>query len=162
MERIYSKDLIYGFLSEAHAYASQASDCTKVQVGSLLHTVDDKFFFGANIGIGYSCKENGCRRVALYGENSKDHRLPSDCNSLHSEVHAIGKAAASSTSTLGATLFITRYPCEACARAIVAAGIKQVYYGREQEISDYTKQILDAGHVEYHHVSEWTAEDCTN
>lgn len=159
---MYDKELINYCLNQAHKFAVEHSGCSKVQVGALiLHRSHRGFAYGANRGVGYDCLKDGCRRIKLYGEASKEHRLPSDCNSIHSEIDAISFAAKIGLSTKGASIFVTRYPCEACARAIVRAGIKAVYYGREQEISEYTKQIFDSAGVEYHHILDWKAPDCT-
>ena len=151
---------VYDYLDFAQKFANYNSGCVKVKVGSVvLDKATGVMSLGANRGIGYDCVKYGCRRINIYGEASKEHRLPSDCNSIHSEIDAISKCAKSGIKTEGASIFVTRYPCEACARAIVAAGIKTVYYGREQEISEYTKQILDSGGVKYYHVSDWNAPD---
>lgn len=147
-------------LDRAQTYADKSSECKKVAVGSILMPHDKKVeIYGANICFPLSCKLNGCRRIALYGEDSKNHRLPSDCRSLHSEIDAITQAAKFGISTQFAKLFVTRYPCEACARAIVNAGISEVYYGREQEISAETENIFASGHVNVYHVSEWAYVD---
>lgn len=145
------------FLRLAQDQADAFSTCSKVQVGSLIRT--DKYFniFGYNRGV-CNCRSNGCRRIKLYGENSKLHRLPSDCDSIHSEIDAISKAAAAGISTYGSTIYVTRYPCEACARAICVAGIHRVVYGRKEEISEYTKQIFDTYGVEVIH-EDWEEED---
>ena len=45
-------------------------------------------------------------------------------------------------------MIVTRYPCEACARAIVAAGITKVIYGGVEEISSQTKEIFERNEVE--------------
>ena len=150
------------YLNIAHSNAEKYSGCCKVKVGSIILTKDRQLMVaGVNRGLGYDCIKDGCRRIKLYGDASKDHRLPSDCNSIHSEIDAISNAAKEGIELCGATIYVTRYPCEACARAIVQAGIKTVYYGREQEISEYTKQIFEAGGVKHYHVSDWTAPDCT-
>lgn len=147
-------------LDIAHGYAKENSTCAKVQVGSLITTNGGygPNIYGCNHGV-MNCKTNGCRRVRLYGENSKIHRLPSDCDALHSEIDAISKAASKGIKLEGATIYVTRYPCEACARAIGEAGIKHVYYGRNESISDYTKLILDTYGVEVVKVDNWTEED---
>lgn len=149
------------FLEDAQGYADKESGCKKVKVGSALvvNSVHEIVVYGANKTLPICCEKEECRRIELYGENSKSHRLPSDCRSIHSEIDAIAQAAAFGMSTRNATLFITRYPCEACARAIVRAGISKVYYGREQEISEETKKIFEAGNVKVKHVKEWTYED---
>lgn len=148
------------FLDLAHKYAEENSTCAKVVVGSAIVThggYGRPMFFGCNHGCS-NCKKNGCRRIKLYGDASKEHRLPSDCDALHSEIDAIAAAAKKGMKVEGATIYVTRYPCEACARAIAAAGIKRVVYGRKEDISDYTRQILEAGNVIVEKV-EWERED---
>lgn len=147
-------------LDLANKYAKEHSTCAKVQVGSLIttHGGFGPNIYGCNHGV-MDCKTNGCRRVRLYGENSKIHRLPSDCDALHSEIDAISKAASKGIKLDGAIIYVTRYPCEGCARAIGEAGIKKVYYGRGESISDYTKLILETYGVEVEKVEDWTEED---
>lgn len=147
-------------LDLAHSYAQEHSTCAKVQVGSLIttHNGFGPNVYGCNHGI-MNCKKHGCRRIRLYGENSKIHRLPSDCDALHSEIDAISKAASKGIKLEGATIYVTRYPCEACARAICEAGIKTVLYGRNESISEYTQLIFDNYGVEVHKIQDWTEED---
>ena len=144
-------------LDAANSYAKYYSTCVKVQVGSVIETTSGLYVYGCNHGV-MNCKKNGCRRIRLYGENSKNHRLPSDCDALHSEVDAICKAVHRGINLTGATIYVTRYPCESCARAIAESGIKQVYYGRGESISDYTKTILDYYGVKIEKI-DWTEED---
>lgn len=149
-------------LDKAQEYADKHSTCAKVRVGSMiavktLSGVKLKIY-GCNRGI-HNCRVNGCRRIELYGENSKAHRLPSDCDSLHSEVDAIAQAAKHGIGIQGATIFVTRYPCEACARAIAASGIGTVVYGRKEFMSDYSRQILEAAGVRVIKIEEWDKED---
>ena len=143
-------------LDMAQDYADALATCTKVKVGSAIVNRYGDMTFGCNNGV-HNCKENGCRRIALYGNASKEHRLPSDCDALHSEIDAICRAARRNTIIDGATIYVTRYPCEACARAIAAAGIKKVVYGRKESISEYTQQILKG--VEVVHEIGWERED---
>lgn len=147
-------------LTKAQAYSNANSTCEKVQVGSLIITEKYEFVYGSNNGVGaFSCKASGCHRVKVYGDNSKLHRLPSDCMSIHSEVDAISKAAKSGIELNNAVIFVTRYPCEACARAIAAAGIRKVVYGRKEMISDMTRTLLEFNGIEVVHESEWNYED---
>lgn len=154
MERGKVKEL----MEKAQLYAEDKSGCNKVAVGSvLLASVDSLEFaiYGANCTLPQSCREVGCLRKSLYGEDSKNHRLPSDCRAIHSEIDVITQAAKRGISTNGATIIVTRYPCEACARAIVGAGIAKVYYGRNKEISEETKKIFEAGHVKVEWIKDF-------
>lgn len=58
---------------------------------------------------------------------------------VHAEMDAIISAARAGTTTVGARLFVTTFPCHYCARHIVSAGIDEVQY-----IEPYPKsQALD-------------------
>lgn len=48
--------------------------------------------------------------------------------SIHAEMDALFSAARSGTSTLESTLYCTTFPCHNCARHLVTAGVRTVYY----------------------------------
>lgn len=64
--------------------------------------------------------------------------------SIHAEMDALMSALRSGTSTTGAVLYTTTYPCHNCARHIVAAGISKVYY-----LEPFVKSLAE----ELHHDS---------
>lgn len=144
------------WLKLASAYAQLASGCTKVQVGCVILNSVHILALGANRTIPNLCKTRGCLRVEKYGDNHKTHRNPGDCRAIHAEIDAITKARQDLT---GATMIITRYPCEECAKAIVNAGIKTVYYGRQQPISAQTQEIFDRCGVDVFHYKKYTEYD---
>lgn len=147
------------FLDLANTYAKVVSGCLKVQVGAIIVNKEGGIVsFGANRTFPSLCKYRGCMRVEKYGENSKLHRNPEDCRALHSEIDAICN---SRECLYGATIYVTRYPCEACARAVAAAGIATVIYGREQKISEETERILADAHIDVIWKKDWTEEDVT-
>lgn len=154
------------YLDWAHEYAMSQSGCCKAQVGSVIVKDRRTISFGANIALPDLCKMDGCLRIKLYGNNDKTHRMPSDCRALHSEIDAICRLAKiglmNKASSNRAILYVTRYPCESCARAIVAADIAKVYYGRQQEISEQTKEIFETGNVSVVWIKDWSAEDVEN
>jgi dCMP deaminase len=149
------------FLELAHNFGECFSGCRKVAVGALIVKDNVPIAFGANRSIPVSCKKAGCMRVTLYGEDSKNHRNPEDCRSIHSEIDAICKAAMLGEDVKNCMIYVTRYPCEACARAIVAAGIRTVVYGRKQEISEETKFIFEYNGVEVLWARDFVKEDTT-
>ena len=144
-------------LKVASTYAKLHSGCIKVQVGCVIAKDSKILALGANRTIPNFCRTSrGCLRVEKYGENTKDHRNPEDCRAIHSEIDAICNSRDNLT---GAVMYITRYPCEDCARAIVAAGIKKVVYGRDQEISPETARIFGYYNVDVLHYWKFTEED---
>jgi len=64
---------------------------------------------------------------------------------VHAEMHALLNAGAVHGSKIsGGKLFVTTYPCHSCARHIVAAGIKEVYFLEPYRKSLATKLHEDA------------------
>lgn len=148
--------MLKDLLDLAQAYADKQSGCNKVAVGSVIFFEGRILAMGANRGIPDLCKTpRGCLRVEKYGEDSKSHRCPEDCRAIHSEVDAICSAAYTGTPLRGACIVVTRYPCESCAKAIIAAGIKSVYYGGTTEISAQTRELFDRYRVYCEHVHGW-------
>ena len=147
------------YLKMAGDYAKKKTGCTKVSVGSCIVTPHGAVLLGANRVVQDRCKTEGCHRVLKYGDNAKTHRNPDDCLAIHSEIDAICNAAQEGISLRGATIFVTRYPCEACARAIARAGIHNVIYGREQKISPMTQQIFDDEGIYYQNEPQYKEDD---
>ena len=58
---------------------------------------------------------------------------------IHAEQNAITDCAKRGVSTLGATVYITHYPCINCMKILCAAGIKNIFY-----INDYKNDDLVA------------------
>lgn len=144
--------MVVAILNKTHDFAVDYSQCCKAQVGASIIRGGKCIALEANTTLPSNCKINGCHRMKIYGEDSKNHRLPSDCYAIHAEIKAIASAARRFETTVGSTIYVTRYPCEACARAIVAAGIKHVVYAGKEEISQQTEGIFMQGHIEVTHV----------
>lgn len=135
---------------ELNKLAKKYSSCKKAQVGARIVSVSRHRTIteGFNYTMPGDCKSEGCHRMKVYGEDSCNHRLPSDCYAIHAEIAAIAMAAGRCSRPIAnKTMIVTRYPCEACARAIVAAGITKVVYSGAEEISEQTKEIFDKNNV---------------
>lgn len=146
-------------LDTAYQYAQKMSGCNKVAVGSVITKNDSIIVMGANRAMPDLCKCRGCLRVEKYGNDSKSHRNPEDCRAIHSEIDAITSAAQNGISLDGATIYVTRYPCEACARAIVSSGIRHVIYGGTARISDQTQILFDDYDIGCTYISNWKEDN---
>lgn len=133
----------------AKSYAEKMSGCQKVKVGSAIVKENAIVSLGANRSMPDLCSSRGCLRVERYGDDGKAHRNPGDCRAIHSEIDAISHAK---TDLCGATIVVTRYPCESCAKAIISAGIKSVYYGGTTKMSDETIRMFESYGVDHHFV----------
>ena len=85
-------------------------------------------------------KHNDAKNAIL--SSSKLKGLIEFSRSIHAEMHAILNAGKlSGDKMIGGKLFVTTYPCHSCARHIVAAGIKAVYF-----IEPYRKSLATELH----------------
>lgn len=112
------------------------------------------------VGIGYNGFPNGCSDEDFpWGkdaENELDTKFPY-------VVHAEPNAILNSTSSLkGASLYVTRFPCNECAKLIIQSGIKEVVFLLDKHPdrvdSIAAKRMFDAAGVtyrklKYHHIT---------
>lgn len=94
---------------------ASSSYCKRRQVGCVIVKDDNIIAIGYNgtiSGFENNCEENGLTKRDV----------------LHAETNAIAKCCKSTYSSDGASMFITLSPCYDCAKLIIQAGIKNVYY----------------------------------
>ena len=97
--------------------------CPRAKVGAVLAKE------GRVISTGYNGSPSGT-----------DHCIDTHCildkegrctRTIHAELNCICFAAKYGISTQGASLYTTHSPCRECAKAIINAGIKEVFYLKE-------------------------------
>jgi dCMP deaminase len=125
---------------------AKRSTCLRRSVGAII--VKDKRILttgynGAPSGIRH-CLEVGCLREQLNVASGERHEL---CRGIHAEQNAIIQAAFHGVSIKDSALFCTNLPCSICAKMIINAGIKKIYYlsGYADAIS---KDMLQEASVE--------------
>ena len=133
------------FMGVALLSAKRSKD-PATQVGACIVNEDKKI-----IGIGYNGFPNGI----------SDEEFPwgkTDPNPLNNKypyvVHAEPNAILNSTSHLkGATLYVTLFPCNECAKLIIQSGIKTVVYltnkYKDTDSIIASRRMFDAANVEY-------------
>lgn len=91
------------------------------------------------------CNSRGEKVCIRQIENLKGHDFQKVC-SIHAEQNLIAKCARYGIQTDGMIMFITNTPCYVCAKSIIQAGIKEIYYLDEH--TDHTAfQILENNNV---------------
>lgn len=154
-------DNVRVYLDALDKGAKAKTTCTKTWVGACVGTMSGDTFYGLYSGYNenreYNCKDLGCYRTLLFGNNSIETRPW--CKSIHAEENAILKAIKNGVAKSIDTIVVTRYPCDKCAKLIVHHGIKNVYYGRSFEVSDETKKIFKDAGVNVVHLKDWESED---
>lgn len=107
------------FMSVAKLVAMRSDD-PNTKVGAVI--VKDKMI----IATGYNGKPKGMDNIP-WGK-SEDPMQSKFTYVVHSEQNAISSVCRIGHSTEGATIYVTRHPCNECAKAIVQSGIKEVVY----------------------------------
>ena len=137
-----------GYFIEVAKLISRKSSCARRQTGAVI--VKDNMI----VSTGYNgtprnvknCNEGGCARC-----NSPEVKSGSnlgECLCVHAEENAIVQAAYQGIGTKGASLFTTLCPCLYCAKSIVNAGIKKVFYNKAYAMDEATIKLLKEGSVE--------------
>lgn len=107
------------------------------------------------IALGYNGMPNGNDTDFSWereGQNSEDTKYP---YVIHAEMNAILNAT---TPVDGATLYVTHFPCSACAKLIVQSGIKKICYTndlyKDTEDGIIAKKIFKVSNVEIQQLSD--------
>ena len=127
MSRITQRPSWDTYFMNITTLVAQRSTCTRRAVGAII--VKDKRILstgynGAPTGIRH-CLEVGCLRESLQVPSGERHEL---CRGIHAEQNAIIQAAYHGVSVKDAVLYCTNQPCAICAKMIINAGIKKIYY----------------------------------
>jgi dCMP deaminase len=120
------------------AIISKRSTCSRLQVGSIIVSGD----FTRILSVGYNGNAKGF-------PNSCDSSEPGKCGCIHSEINALLKTDYSEKDKV---IFVTDIPCVNCAKAIINADIKKVFYIREYRITD-SLHIFERARIETNQIT---------
>jgi dCMP deaminase len=128
------------------------------QVGACIVSEDNKI-----LSMGYNGLPKGCSDDEFpWG---KEHELDDPYNakyfySTHSELNAILNYRGGSLE--GSKLYVTLFPCNECAKAIIQAGIKTIVYDSDKYQNTpaviASKRMLDAAGVRYYQYTHTNRE----
>ena len=121
------------FMGIAMLSAERSKD-NNTQVGACIVNDEHKI-----VSVGYNGMPTGCDDDDMPwerdGESALDTKYPFVC---HAELNAILNSNAATLN--GCTLYVTLFPCNECAKAIIQSGIKRVvYYQNKYADSDAVK-----------------------
>lgn len=97
------------------------------KVGCTIITEDDQKItsWNARLNGNSFCVDGMCIREVEHLQGGKDiHKV---C-SIHAEAHAIAQAAYQGIALNNAIMYVSTFPCLICAKLIIVAGIKSLYF----------------------------------
>jgi DNA mismatch endonuclease Vsr len=115
------------FMDVAYLIASRSSCPSGKQHGAVI-TSDSGYILSTGYN-GPARKKRHCETCSLDADSKgKDWRT---CPAVHSEENAIANAAKNGSKIDGAVMYVTKKPCDRCARIILNSGIREVIFEYE-------------------------------
>lgn len=131
------------FMSIAHLSALRSKD-PNTQVGACIVNQDNVI-----LGMGYNGLPKGCSDDDFPWGNVGETLDTKYAFVVHAELNAILN---SHTSLKGATIYVSLFPCNECAKAIIQSGISKIVYEDDKyahtDAVKASKQMLKAANVE--------------
>jgi dCMP deaminase len=133
--------------------ASERGTCSRLQVGAVVSKngrIIATGYNGAPAGLPH-CNHDRYARIEYRGDSEYYPRLEmpateSGCQiAEHAERNAIAFAARYGLALEGGDMHVTHAPCAACARSVINAGIKRVFYRTPYRLTDGVELLRAAG-----------------
>jgi dCMP deaminase len=138
-------------MAQSHLLALR-STCTRLTVGASI--VRDKRIiaggYNGSIAGGVHCIDEGC------------YVIDNHCvRTIHAEMNALLQCAKFGVPTDGADIYVTHFPCLQCCKAIIQAGIRNVYYSEDYKNHPYALELFSQANVktEYVPLKEFSLSD---
>ncbi len=123
------------------------STCVRLQVAAIIVSDDRIISTGWN---GVPKGHKHCNQIFNATDQAtidQDHRTFSEQNEIHAEQNAIAFAARKGIATENCDLYVSVSPCTACAKLIISAGIKNVYYKKLYDRETYGLDLLKQSNI---------------
>lgn len=139
---LYQSISITSLTDQDHrCWNKEGGKCSNDQEKTLL----SKAIVGSLVNSGFIQESSRTEAEISVRKDSQLKGLIEFSRAVHAEMHALLNAGSTHGSQIkGGKLFVTTYPCHSCARHLVAAGIKEVYFIEPYRKSLATKLHPDA------------------
>jgi len=121
----YTDQDIY-IMKNAQLLASQ-SGCFWRQIASII-VKDNQVLYQAYNQMMPNRDE--CYKIGCIRDNFEPGTKTEVCSAVHSEANIIAQAARDGISLTNASIYVTTFPCPACAKLIALSGIKKCFYNQ--------------------------------
>ena len=133
------------FMGIALLSAMRSKDSNS-QVGACIVSPENKI-----LSLGYNGMPIGCDDDAMPWEREGDPLDTKYMYVCHAELNAILNSAHNNLK--GARVYVTLFPCNECAKAIIQSGVKEVYYLSDKYADTLatmaSKRMMDSAGVRY-------------
>jgi dCMP deaminase len=125
--------------------ASTRSNCMKRPIGAIIvkdHRIVATGYNGTPYGT-INCCEGGCERC---NSGAREGTKLDLCACVHAEANAILHAGR--LASVGGTLYTSTFPCLACSKTVIQAGITRIVYHKSYDNSEISQHMLNQAGIE--------------
>ncbi|MBU4056463.1 AAA family ATPase, partial [Patescibacteria group bacterium] len=143
VSKIPQKELVKyrKFMAEAEKEAEK-SKCWWRQVGAVAVKDGKIIFRGFNKMLP---SDDECYKIGCIRDSIAPGKQPEICSVTHAEATIISLAANEGVSLKDTTLYVTHFPCPACAKLVALAGFKKLVYSRGSSVFDGERVMASRG-----------------
>jgi len=110
------------------------STCSRLKVGSVITSKDLSRVYSVGYNGGATGQKNECESLE-----------PGQCGHLHSEINAMIKCQVNDSEKV---LFVTTFPCDMCAKALINSKFSKIYF-KENYRNSKAESILNKANIIY-------------
>lgn len=129
------------YFMEITELVASRSTCDRAFVGCILVNDNNRI-----VSTGYNGSVSGSPHCDDIGHTMRDGHCIA---TIHAEMNALLYCAKEGISVKNCTAYVTHFPCLNCTKALIQAGIKQIYYKHDYRIDEYAVELLDKSNVKF-------------
>lgn len=133
------------YFMEITDLVASRSTCDRAFVGCLLVNDDNRI-----VSSGYNGSVASNPHCDDVGHTMRDGHCIA---TIHAEMNALLYCAKEGISVKGCSAYVTHFPCLNCTKALIQAGIKQIYYTNDYRVDDYAIVLLNRNNVGFEKLS---------
>ncbi len=103
---------------------------------------------GKMVAVSHNKHYPSANSLAINGDprsSSDAGKGPAVYSSIHAEAAVIAMCARDGVATKGADIYVTTFPCPTCARSVIEAGFKRMFYKKGYSMLDAEQLLKDEG-----------------
>ncbi|NLY20495.1 MAG: CMP deaminase [Tissierellia bacterium] len=117
------------------------STCDRALVGCVLVNEDNRI-----VSTGYNGSVAGNAHCDDVGHTMRDGHCIA---TIHAEMNALLYCAKEGISVKGCKAYVTHFPCLNCTKALIQAGISEIYYMNSYRVDEYALELFDKNGIIY-------------
>lgn len=129
------------YFMEITEMVASRSTCDRAFVGCVIVNMDNRI-----VSTGYNGSVSGNPHCLDVGHTMRDGHCIA---TIHAEMNALLYCAREGISVKGCKAYVTHFPCLNCTKALIQAGIKEIYYKEDYRVDEYAVELLEKNNIIY-------------